>query len=493
MLRDVGAVTDARKVIEDAYQAETNEVARRKLAYSRALVSIDLDDNLAWLEKCEQEDFEVKTSLLLARSRKARQQGKDADAEKLCREALEMYKGKPEDGAMLNNSALVYFELYELTHDTEWFKGGTERMEKAVGKIQGSATLLRNLSSCLMSVLAADVVGDALAFKAMRQRPALGHLAYLYADEAGRKKLQEKLKAHPAMGRLRGHLARLRALAPRQPDAYSELALLHELLGEREEMKALRGQLAGADVDTADAVRSAKEYFEGKKDDKNKEEIGHSITRARDAVEACREKKGPTLAAALARLSSLLMQMNVYEPADADEVVKLAEEAHEVAPSDATAGALVSGLVFRAHGRLKKANPAFAALSKRTERSMGTYLLNWVIVRGGPMRAKILADPDFKRAADLKARQSEAVPAGRGSITWALLKGSHPKQAEAIAARIRGGLESDKAAIDLALAPLSGPSTVERAFALEIEGKAEAARELVREKAKAGVPLPGGG
>ncbi len=492
MLRDVGAISEARKVLEEAYAAEKDEAVKQRLAFSRSLTSIDLDDRLAWLEKCNQDDFEVKVSALQAKARRARDKGKDEEAEKLLRESLELYKGKDDSGATLNNSALVYFDLYELTHDMAWFKGGVERMEKALEKVPNSAVILRNVASSLLSVVAADVAGASLDWKAMKQRPSTGHLAYLYADEAGRKKLLDKVKAHPALPRIRANLARMLVLAPRQTDVYAQLSHLHGLLHEPDEMGRLLARMAGVDIDTADSVHESREFHAGKKDAKNKEELAHTVRRAREALEACREKKGPTLAAALSRLSGLLIQQDLYAATDADEVVKLAEEAHEAAPSDATRGTLVSALAFRAQGRLKKRDPSFAALARRCERGVGTYLVNWLMVKGGPLREKLLADEDIKRALDEKAAQVKAVPATRGASGWALLKAARPEEAGAVAARVKADpLERDRSAIEIRLMPLNAATVMERVFLLELEGKAGEARKLLRDKAAQGVPLPG--
>lgn len=494
ILRDLGAISEARKRLEQAYAEEKNEAAKRILAFTRSLSSIDLDDRLAWLEKCDQEDFEVKVSLLQARARKARQKGEDEQAEKLLRESLELYKGRDENGAYLNNSALVYFDLYDLTFDPALLKAGVERMEKALEKIPTSAVILRNVASSLLGVIASDVAGEAMDWKAMRQRPGPAHLAYLYDTEEGRKKLVEKFRAHPALPRVRSYLARLLVLAPRQQEAYSLLASLHGLLGEPEEMAQLAARLAKADVDTTDSAHESRELHSGKKDDKNKEELTHSVRRAREALESARERKGPTLAAALSRLSGLLIQLDVYSPIDIDEPVRLAEEAHKAAPSDATRGALAGALLHRAFKAVAAADPAFEALASRCKRSLGSYLLNWALIRGGPLRDKVLADPSFKRAVEVKAEQVKDLPTARGPAAWALLHASKPEAARALAQQIhKAGLEGSRTAIDLTLYPLHATAIMDRLFFLEMDGKHAEAVKLLRDKAGQGVPLPEAG
>src|SRR5262249_13171625 len=132
LLRAGGAVSDARDVLEKAHAAEQVPPAPVSLAFYRPLGASDLDDRLAWLERSAKDQLDVKVSLLEAQGLKAREQGKDEEAKKLCREALKLYKGMQENFATLNNSALVYFDLYDLEYDPELFKEGVRRMEKAL-------------------------------------------------------------------------------------------------------------------------------------------------------------------------------------------------------------------------------------------------------------------------------------------------------------------------------------------------------------------------
>src|SRR5262249_6726323 len=132
LLRAVGALTDARDVLEKAYAAEQVPHARFSLAFYRSLCASDLDDRLVWLERSAKDQLDVKVSLLEAQGLKAREQGKDEEAKKLCHEALKLYKDMQENFATLNNSALVYFDLYDLEYDPELFKEGVRRMEKAL-------------------------------------------------------------------------------------------------------------------------------------------------------------------------------------------------------------------------------------------------------------------------------------------------------------------------------------------------------------------------
>lgn len=493
VLRSVGAFADARKVLEEAHEREKDAQARLGLAFYRSLCSVDLDDRLAWLEKSAKEQPEVRVSLLQARGLKARELGQDDEAKKFCREALDLYKGMQENGATLNNSALVYFDLYDLDHDPNDFREGVRRMEAALKDYPTSEIILRNVASSLMGVVGEDAAGGAIDYSKLRVRPGTYYLPYLYDDEAGRRRLLSLVRKHPALARVRGHLGRLLLLAPRRADVFSLLFRLHEQLGERDKLASLHERLERTEVDTSDTVRETREHYEGKKDAKNRVEQRHVIARARKALQASRELGWATHAAAAARLSQLLMQMNVYEKADADEVVALAEEGHQAYPSESTGNLLVVALLFRAQQRLRATDAGFAALCKKSERSLGTFLVNWVLARGGPARAKLLADEDIRRAQRIRLTQLRRFPEGRGVSDWSLLVASHPKEAAAIARRIRER-KSDgiAAAIDLRLSPLSGSATVVRAMVLEVEGKGDEARRLVASKAAEGVPLPGG-
>ena len=77
-------------------------------------------------------------------------------------------------------------------------------------------------------------------------------------------------------------------------------------------------------------------------------------------------------------------------PCDADELVKVADEAYAIAPSDGARATQNVALLMRAHITFERESPEFAALAKKYRRTLASYLISIVLVEGGPLAAKAL-------------------------------------------------------------------------------------------------------
>ncbi|MBY0229307.1 MAG: hypothetical protein K2W96_08525, partial [Gemmataceae bacterium] len=302
----------------------------------------------------------------------------------------------------------------------------------------------------------------------------------------------EKHSRHPALGRVQARLERLLLVRPRWPWAYEQLGHLLQARSDAKALAKLSRRAAVAGPDVSDSIRASKEALEGKKDARRHEQAKHGLRRAEKALEACRKIKGPTHAAAACAVSAFVLGLAFHDgTVDLGRAVELAEEGHAAAPSDGTRSALAAALVFRGHARLRGSVPEYAALCKKLDRPLGTTLVNWVLLHGGPLAAKVAADEDIKKARQIRAEQSRLMPGQRGPKTWAFLKGSHPKEATLIAARVKkDGVEAEQAALQLLLSPHSPTAAMDRYFALELLGKKLEATALLLEKKRAGVPLP---
>ena len=79
--------------------------------------------------------------------------------------------------------------------------------------------------------------------------------------------------------------------------------------------------------------------------------------------------KGPAYAVAVERLVDLRTSLAEDEAVDADEIVRLAEDAHRAAPSMATYGPLIKTLMYRAGKKLAAEYPEYAKATQGTGRA----------------------------------------------------------------------------------------------------------------------------
>jgi hypothetical protein len=490
-LREVGDRSAARLLAEEAYR-NGNETEKKSAAYMRSQLFTDLDDKIAWLEKASPEERPVQAELISARATRARRDGKDEEAAGLLRQALGLYAKMPEDASSLNNSALVHFELFELTQDREQFQRGAEKLDRAIALQPSNSIVIANAAGRMLAGAAGDLIGSALDLKVLERPAGLDLLTYLYADQLGLDALITRLRSHPGFLKGRSHAERLLLLAPREAGSYRLLERLYSFIRDREGMHGVWQKVQNADIDNEQADRDMQDYYAGRTDEKNRAEWKKSVLRQEAILTAARKSKPATLAVAAVTLASTRMSgAALGEPVDADAVVKLSEEADAAAGSSATKSALIGALSFRAHQEMAKQDATYARMSSKTSRSLGASLLGYVLAREGPLRARVLANADVKRIVALKREQVKAFPAQPSAEDWVFLHAEHPAEA----ARIAGELLADKLdefrrQIDRRLSPLSGGVALEEYWMLLIAGKQADAGTVLAQAARRGIPMP---
>src|SRR5262249_48243197 len=125
-----------------------------------------------------------------------------------------------------------------------------------------------------------------------------------------------------------------------------------------------------------------------------------------------KEPRGATFAVAAVSLSeALTSREQMGENVDANQVVRLAEEAHAAAPSRATQSALVTAILFHAHQQLVKQEPDYAKMASRARRSLSpSYLIAVAISEGGKLRDAVLANKDVRRACEMLKESTATFP-----------------------------------------------------------------------------------
>jgi tetratricopeptide (TPR) repeat protein len=494
LLREVGAVSEARTLAEEAYTNEKNPQTRYAIAISRSLISIDQDDEITWLRRSDPASGEVKAMLSAALGNKAAEEGKDEEAVRQLRQAVTLYGQLPPVAGVLNNTALIYFSLYRLTGDRKDLDKGGELLEKAIALQPSNSISLFNAANNVWETALRDVIGTAIDLKILKMGGTTSLLPYLYKDQAGQDRYVERIRNHPATVRAVSFFGRLLVLSPKNSAVYSTVDSLHHTRRDLKALEALARRLEQVDLDLSDATRQTLEYYSGKSDARSRKDLRASAARFAEAVQAARrDKKGVTLAVAADRLLSCKIGLDTLGEAVApNEIVALAEEAHAAAPSAATHASLVNALLFRASRTLARQEPAYAAMVKKALRSLGHSLLIAVALSGEDrVRQAALANKDVERAAALLKDNVARFPREPQEWWWAVLRATHPEEAAQVAqAVLRDDLGRIQRSINLKLSPVSGRTAFEAYWASQIAGKEAEGIAILKSYATRGVPLP---
>jgi tetratricopeptide (TPR) repeat protein len=494
LLRHVGEVSQARSLVEEAYRTETDQAKKERIAAYRSVLAVDGDDRITWLRKSTADDLAVRAELASALGQKALREGKDEEAARQLRESIACYARQPESSATLNNSAGVYEALYLVTGDRAALDKKVQRYEKALALEPRNSIILNNVARSTEEAALRDFIGDRTDLKLLKREGALDLLGYLCADQTARRRLSERLGKHPGIARARELYDRLLLLAPKSTHGYSAMAALVYEMNDLEKLRGLWRRLEQVELDLADQAQEERESLAGKKDAQNRKAWQAASRRAAATLRAARQRpRGTTLAVAADTLAQYQSRLALLgESVDADEVVRLAEEAHGAAPSQATRSSLMGALLFRGDRSLVRREPAYAAMSARAMRSLGpTYLIAVALSREGKPRQAALTDKDVQRVLNLIREKRAKEPEEADEWSWAMLSASHPDEAAAAAKVLqRDELRRLKRAIELKLAPMSGPTAFQAYWARQMAGEGAKGVEILKACAARGVPLP---
>jgi tetratricopeptide (TPR) repeat protein len=503
LLRNLGATAEARKLFEEVYnKAGAERAQQQEGALMRALSFKDLDDRITWLERANPDDSQVKADLAIARGRKALEEGKEDAAAAFFRQAVAIYAAQPETAATLNNGALASQDLYRTSGERAALERSTEMMEKALTLSPSDAILVGNVADAVLASGLAEVIGARIDLGKLRRLAGTGDLSFLYQDDAGRQVLVQQIKDNARISKARALFDRALILAPNNSHLYSDYKALLSFLDDREGLGKLVRRAAEASFDQATVLEKMKERWEGKNDEQDRRSAAVEVARAERLVEATRPSRlleaarpvdRATFALAVAELlSDRLKQESLGVAFDGDALVKLAEEAHQMAPSAGTNNLLQLALLLRASKALAAQEPEYAAMASKGRRLLdSTHQVAVALWREGKPRTAALANADVKRAQELLLESLSRLPDQVSDWSWIMLRAAHPDEAARLAEKLKTSerlrLEND---LEGKLYPPYPVRALRQCWALEAAGKPAEGLAVLRASAHAGVPLP---
>jgi hypothetical protein len=267
MLRESGAQVEARSLIEEAYGKETDNARKFAAAAARAQLAMELDDRILWLRRANPNDMQVQANLCEARAEKAFQDGEQAEAATQLRQAIALYARMPVNAAVLNNGALVHMSLYRVTGERPLLEKAQRMMDNAVALDARNGLLLNNAADALLDTAVRDVIGNTIDLKTLKKSGDYSLLAYLYADQAGKRRLTERVRTHPAAIKATAFWERLLVLSPKNSGVYYHLRVCYAAQRNTDKLRDLMARLEKTEPDLTAQENMIGDYFAGKKDE----------------------------------------------------------------------------------------------------------------------------------------------------------------------------------------------------------------------------------
>ncbi len=491
-LRSVGSKAEARALAEEAYNGAKKDEVKNQAALLRAVTTNDLDEKVAWFERADQHQPEVKTHLAAARADRALRDGHRKKAAKYLRDEIAIFEKLPESSLSLNNYALAYFSLYGITGEHADFVKAAELIDKAIARAPSDSVVVWNAASTYMSAGLTDVVGSQIDPGVLGESMRLSLLGYLYRDARTRKPYLDKLRRDPAVKKALAAMQRARLLAPKAGWMYDTMAHLERRLRDTKALRELDRQAAKVEFDSSDALTQRKKLWSGSSD---KKEFGELKAQAAhiDRVLAKLQPRHQRIEFAIAAGERAQVEETyalMGHKADLDRAVKLAKRAYKLAPSSQTRDDLQIAYSTRALMRVLSQDSNIARLDKATRRAAGVQVLFALALDDAATRQKMLADADVKATIRLIKEGLDAFPGSASVWEWEVLRRVDPKLAEPARTQALAN-ERDRLALDITsrVEPLSAPTAYMLSWQAQARGEDAKAKAILKRYADKGVPI----
>lgn len=493
-LRLVGEYQQARELCEEAYGKGADEKQKWEAASMRAHCQKDLDDQIAWLEKCNPQDPVTQVELNNALGQRVLAKGDRPRATEYFRQAISGYDHLPKGSATLNNQGLACLNLYEVSGDLRDHTRGLKLLEEAVALDPGNSILLENTARCLIGRAYLDLVQGSLRLNALKEDPDSSMLAHLYHDDTSRAQVYQRLRENEHMKKALSYLDKALLLAPKNVGLYVTVAQLHGAFRDLGELQKLQQRAKAAALDASSDRMDWKAYYSGAKDKEQLDQLRGSLAKMEELLRLPEIQQHPLT---LERVKSRIVGTHhaiAMLGGDVDAVAQLtlARELQSAQPSGVAQYTLISALLFKAHTDLKASNPAYAAIAGKTRHSLSAQeLLTLTLERGGATAAAIRTDPLVREAVGVMIAVNKRFPSSPQSSEWALIREFDKAAADDLAARFKASpfarLADD---LTMHLRPMKASAVLDEHWDLELDGDQAKAAAILADAATRGVPLP---
>ncbi|WP_018969002.1 tetratricopeptide repeat protein [Rubritalea marina] len=243
ILREVGDYNNSKEVFEQVYAISQDTPQKSSAAIFLSILASDQDETIEWLKKADQNDPAIAIRLNDAQASKSWQDGKLKEAIASYRKALAGYNDLPESSSMLNNSALVHFNLFSLTGEFTHYEDGIVNMEKALKLEPNNSILCSNAASNFMTAAVLDILGKKFSKEFLPELSSISDLRVLYSNQSERDLVMKSLADHPNFQKAKQYIEKTILLAPRDKASIGQYVFWSYYMGDAEKINSLAAKL----------------------------------------------------------------------------------------------------------------------------------------------------------------------------------------------------------------------------------------------------------
>ncbi|MEK7953910.1 tetratricopeptide repeat protein [Luteolibacter soli] len=428
IFRDLGETNEARKLLDEAFPKATRNAEKAGIVSLRSLLARDTDEKIEWLSKGNASEPTIAVRLSEARGQKAEEQGDQEAAKRHYRDALAAYEKQERNSTSLNNSALLYRNLYRMEGKLEDFETSARLVSEAVELEPANSILSENAAESQLTAAVIRLAGNRIDPKLLQFDNGLDSLRYLYQREEERDKLLASLTSDPNFRKGIAHYWDALLLSPKNPGLYGWGAQVFAYIGDDASLERLLEKAAGQEFDHTIGRDELARYVNKERDN----EVRDALKGQREAVKALVADLKDAKSRAWAQASVATSQLGGFaigESCDSKSWLGALKSAAKEAPCVRLQTTLEAALQIIALEALAADHPDCAAIIEADRRLLGPQAILRLLVRAkGELGERVRKHPAVVEAREAAVSESELFPGNFGLDDWLLLDGLHPEK-----------------------------------------------------------------
>lgn len=494
ILRDLGANSEARTLMQEAYAKAKNKDESYAAASFLSLLATTLPERIQWLEKANPNAPRVQADLNNLRGNEAELNNNLTLAANYYQKTIDSYEKQEKNATTLNNVALVYFSLYRINGDQTALATGMQKLDEAITLAPSDSIILMNAADELISTACREIIDGKINLAKLRSSGNLHMLSFLYNTDSQKRAIAAQLSQHPAMIKAVSYLEKAMVLAPKLDANYQQLSSLYAFMEDLEGMNRVVNQLKNVEIDMADTVKRFEEYYSGTKDDYYTEIYANRMDEHR-RVQATIDPGTDPYSYAV-NVSNLLntsfTMLDFNQKIDLDELVRLAKNNYERLPSKATRVDYYNALLIRAVETLKARDDTLAGIMEQYKRNLShRYLLLVGLENSAQIKDKLLNNKDALNFIALVKEETKNNATEAAASDWAILRHLDPEFAKQIAETVSANRYNRLSLlINEQLSPPNAALIYRQYWYHRMKGDTETASQLLQDATAKGVKLP---
>ena len=487
-LRQVGLTNEAITLLEEAYEKASTDEERYSTAEYRTKFSRGHEDKRLWLNRSNPSNPRVIAEVQVLDGEVAALKGDYSKAIKHFNNAIAEYKKMEQDPVILNDTALIYSNLYDITGDIEQLKTFGSLLTQAAQLNPKDSIQLHNTASALRQIGITEIVSKFVDLSDIKIRAGYGTLQFLYDSHTEQIVFVDKLTKNTNLKKSETMFNTLLTLSPKSPYGYSALYSIYAANRNAEKLADLYTKANHASIDHSESIVLWKKSIAGEYDESISDSSKSNLKRYKEIISRIDPKKEPLKYALVASEivdSSIRLYTidNSYKP---ENILKIADIAHRHSPSVATRAMLRSVLVFDIYKTILASERTFAAYHKRFGKvAPQQTILAYAIDRQPAIKAKYLAHNNAGKLVALISEEQAKTPDNLSPEKWALVRDSDTQLANNTLGLLRNNkFTAAYAKLDYAIRPYDFSSTMDRYWYSMVMDEPKAAEDLLKEYAE---------